>query len=57
MIECVFVCVARSFVSSLTHARGVFGESVQFLVGGVKTDEYDPRTFYGGVLEGEIMWS
>lgn len=43
----------RSFISSLSHAKGVFGKSVKFMVDGVKTDEYDPRTFYGGQLEGE----
>ena len=48
----IFCYVCRSFVSSLSHAKGVFGESVQFLVGGVKTEDYDRRSFYSGILEG-----
>ena len=52
LMICHFTPSIRSFVSSLSHAKGVFGESVQFLVGGVETTDYDRLSFYSGVLEG-----
>ena len=48
----VHVCVCRTFISSLSRGRGVFGASVKFTVDGEETTEYDPRTFYSGELEG-----
>ena len=40
-------------MSSLSPAKGLFGPSVKFLVGGVETTEYDPRTLYQGKLQGQ----
>lgn len=41
-------------MSSLSHAKGVFGADVKFMVGGVETTEYNPMTFYGGKLIGKL---
>ena len=43
----------RSFHSVLRHSKGVFGASVEIMVGGVTSNEYDRRTFYEGKLHGE----
>ena len=43
----------RSFHSVLRHSKGVFGASVEIMVGGVTSTEYDHRTFYEGKLHGE----
>jgi len=45
--------IFRTFVSKLSHAKGVFGRNPKFLVDGVETDQYDPRTFYAGKLQGK----
>ena len=39
-------------MSSLSRSKKVFGKNVKFLVNGISTNEYDPKTFYEGELQG-----